>query len=188
MCYNSSMKETRQALLITTTLAILVLGGIYVVPSVVRHFTAPTVAQVQTVEESNPEPIVPVSADGMLRLINIERTRVGVAPLVINDKLMRSAQFKADDMRNRGYFGHTAPGSDRNNGLDYLDSIDEGLCKSLSENITDNVWEARNTSDQAVFNWMFSPPHYKAMIDPRYSLTGFGISGTKIVQHFCIAN
>lgn len=128
----------------------------------------------------------PLTVDELLRLVNEERAKVGVAPLVINDKLNQSAQYKAQDMFDNNYFAHKVPGTDRNNGLDYLDSIDEGLCRNVSENVSWNKYG--NAPQSTMSSWINSPSHYKAMINPDYTYTGFGIAGDKIVEHFCIAN
>lgn len=147
--------------------------------------TEPDNRQIQQVKSKYE--VGPPTAEELLELVNAERERVGVAPLAIKDTLTQSAQWKADDMAKNNYFGHIKPGETRNNGLDYLDSIDEGLCRNISENITDNTVAEDNYSQMSFYSWKSSPPHYKAMINPKYTLTGFGVSGTKVVQHFCIA-
>ena len=132
------------------------------------------------------ETIQPPTVDELLRLVNEERAKVGVAPLVIDERLNMSAQYKAQDLLSRNYFAHTDPETGKNNGLDYAESLGMDIaCSNVSENIT---WNTRvNDSKSAVNAWVKSGPHYKAMINPEYTLTGFGIADTKIVQHFCIA-
>lgn len=163
--------------IIVTLLVVAILASMVGIGYAV-HTPRSGVAQLETAS--------PPTAEGMLKLVNDERAKVGVKPLVIHETLNKSAQFKADDMYKNNYFSHTAPGTNDNNGLNYLDSIDDGLCSHVGENITDNLVSIDNTSEQSVYNWIHSPAHYKAMIDPKNTLTGFGISGTKIVQHFCV--
>lgn len=123
------------------------------------------------------------SAEEMLRLVNEERAKVGVKPLVIDERLNKSAQYKAEDMLKNNYFGHVD--NQGRHGYEYIADFGK-KCKFPGENITENT--TTNTSKQAIVSWKNSPPHYKAMIDPRYESTGFGIAGTKIVQHFCDEN
>lgn len=147
--------------------------------------TPPTQATAH-VEALSKYEIGPPTAEELLELVNAERASVGVAPLRIDSRLNLSAQWKSDDMAENNYFAHIKPGETRNNGLDYLLEIDEGLCRTVSENMTDNTIAEDNYSQMSFNSWKKSPPHYKAMINPDYTLTGFGVSGTKVVQHFCI--
>lgn len=118
----------------------------------------------------------------LLALVNVERAKKHVAPLKESPILDVSAQWKAEDEVKYDYFGHVRPGTHGNDGLDYLDSLDPP-CSYVSENLTENIYT--NTASVAVNAWVNSPPHYKAMVNPNYTLTGFGIDGTEIVEHFC---
>lgn len=122
----------------------------------------------------------PPTREELLRLVNEERAKAGVAPLAIDERINESAQMKADDMTRHGYFGHD--NSDGTQGYELVFKTTGQLCTYASENLTDI---SVNTSARAVSNWVNSEPHYRGMTNPDYSLTGFGISGTNIVQHFC---
>ena len=136
---------------------------------------APQIVQAVTVKPQSP------TVDELLRLVNEERTKVGVAPLKIDVRLNASAQMKANDMVEHNYFGHTREG--RFVGEEFVTAT--GIkCALASENLTENLAD-NNTAQQAVFSWSQSPAHYAAMVDPRYELTGFGVSGNQVVQHFC---
>ena len=130
-------------------------------------------------------------AQELLELVNDERSKAGVAELRPDSLLTRSAQWKADDMVRYDYFGHIKPGETNNNGLEYLNSIDTGkLCSWVSENISEVSGVSSVTTSRLVLqSWMGSEKHREALLDPKYSLTGFGISGSsgdyKIVEHFC---
>ena len=136
-------------------------------------------------EAAKAQEYTPPTPEEILKLVNEERSKVGVAPLEVFEPAMQSAQFKAEDMVKRDYFAHTSPGSDRNNGLDYFYSLDNQTCRFVGENIRRNG--DVKTSLAAIEGWKSSKPHYEAMINPEYTLTGIGISGDMIVQHFCIA-
>lgn len=125
------------------------------------------------------------TVNGILALINEERAKVGAQPLVIDDNVQQSAQLKADDMSKNSYFSHIMPSTGKVLSPE-MDKLLSSTCIDSSENIRDNDITI-NTNEEAVAAWKNSTPHYKALVDGRYSKTGIGISGDKIVQHFCIA-
>lgn len=52
----------------------------------------------------------PADPQEILELVDQERSRIGVAPLAIDENVQRSAQLKADDMEAKGYRQHNIPG------------------------------------------------------------------------------
>jgi uncharacterized protein YkwD len=123
----------------------------------------------------------PPTVSELLILINAERAKVGVKPLVIDERLNQSAQRKADDEVKYNYFGHISP-HDGKHGYEYINDV--GIyCKIDAENLRENA--NINTSQAAISGWDNSAPHYTAMINPNYTATGFGINGHEIVEHFC---
>lgn len=127
--------------------------------------------------------VQPPTIDELLRLVNAERAKNGVAPLTIDVRLNQSAQMKADDEIKYNYFGHVSPVTNTRNGLDAIKAT--GIeCVWESENLV-SIISGEPSSRAAVRDWINSPPHHAAMIDPKYSLTGFGIHGTQVVEHFC---
>lgn len=168
------------------------------------HTNSPKPVQTSAVKPVKDNP--PTRAE-LLKLVNAERKKHGVAPLKESPLLDKSAQWKADDEVKYNYFGHVKPGTTGNDGLDYLNSL-KPPCSYIAENLVDNVATTQDvykklettsgtintsTSDKPYLNtakgtvnaWIKSPAHHKAMINPRYSLTGFGINGTEVVEHFC---
>lgn len=121
----------------------------------------------------------------LLRLVNEQRAKVGVKPLVESPLLDQSAQWKADDEIRYSYFGHVKPGTIGNDGLDYLESIGSPCgAGNVSENLSRENYPPY-TAQAAVTGWVHSKLHYQAMINPRYTLTGFGIADNQLVEHFC---
>ena len=45
----------------------------------------------------------------VVRLVNVQRSRNGLAPLLVNSNLSRIARLKAQDMINKRYFSHYSP-------------------------------------------------------------------------------
>lgn len=128
-----------------------------------------------------PQPIAkPVLASDILRLVNEERAKVGVAPLVEDPRLDESAKQKADDMANNHYFGHENP-TTKYHGYEYIRKTAPGSCAHSSENLLGNYTSAQAAMD----GWMNSKAHREALLDARYDITGIAVAGGNIVQHFC---
>jgi uncharacterized protein YkwD len=163
--------------IIILTSAVLLFGGIasFALTSAPKHeqpqvvVTAPVAPEKPTVTE-------------LFKLVNEERAKAKVAPLVLDERLNKSAQQKADDMFTRNYFAHVDP--DGRHGYDIAHENATDICKNPSENLRDNLLD-KNTSQEAINGWVSSSAHYSAMISSKYTHTGFGISGDKIVEHFC---
>lgn len=126
----------------------------------------------------------------ILELVNIERERLGVAPLVMIPELNQSAQMKIDDMVKFNYYDHE--NNDGTQGYEYIFKTTGDKCTYASENI--NLGQGNS---QLSFNaWKKSKSHYEAMIDPKYTHTGIAvgdrpdtyspqITAHLQVQHFC---
>ena len=123
------------------------------------------------------------TAQEMLELVNKERAKYGVAPLVLDERLNKSAQIKAEDMDKNNYFAH----QDKNGkqGYSYIFETTNHECSYAGE----NIYKWYDATSQSAFDWWKnSEPHYKAILNPEYKTTGFGIAGEQnmTVQHFCI--
>jgi uncharacterized protein YkwD len=124
----------------------------------------------------------------LLTLVNAERAKHGVAPLKEDPRLDASAQMKANDEIAYDYYGHISPAGSPNAGNSSHNYIfSTGIsCIDSSENLDEN-----STSPAALAAWIASPAHHAAMIDAKYSLTGFGVAGKdthgfyQFVEHFC---
>lgn len=108
-----------------------------------------------TLAVSAEQPVVqqPATRTELFRLVNEEREKVGVAPLVIDERLNQSAQKKADEMIQSGDFGHI--NADGTHGYQYaIDAIGTD-CKNVSENYTG--FEHKDhilTAESAIESWM----------------------------------
>ncbi|RYH70505.1 MAG: CAP domain-containing protein [Alcaligenaceae bacterium] len=141
----------------------------------------------QSLNDNSPK--TPATDQEIVSLVNIERGKNNAEPLIVSNELQASAQFKADDMANRNYLSHNDPVTNAENGLDKAIEVTNGNCAYVSENIR---WGSDDmaTAKAAIDGWMGSPSHREAMLDPKYSYTGIGLSQNKsgehiIVQHFC---
>lgn len=130
----------------------------------------------------------PATADELFTLINEERTKAGVPPLTRDARLDQSAQLKADDMRDGGYYGHNNPTTGKK-GNSYINDTMPGECSYINENLN-QVTGTYVTKEKVVQGWMESDSHRNEMLSPRYTLTGFAVVEPKkgellAVQHFC---
>lgn len=126
----------------------------------------------------------PATIPELLELVNAERAKANVAPLVLDERLNRSAQMQCDDMVDNNYYDHVNPKTGKH-GYEYaLESFKDA--KKVSENMVGS----NGGAEVAVQKWVSSKTHYDAMVWPTYEITGFGIcrvslyDGITIVQHF----
>ncbi|WP_240675931.1 SafA/ExsA family spore coat assembly protein [Ammoniphilus sp. CFH 90114] len=103
----------------------------------------------------------------VVQLVNQERAKHGLKPLIADWELSRVARFKSADMRDLNYFDHNSPtyGSPftmiQNFGLTY---------RSAAENIA-----AGQTDAQSVMKaWMNSPGHRQNILNPNLTHIGCG--------------
>lgn len=110
--------------------------------------------------------------------MNEQRQKVGVAPLVMRDELNGSAQLKAVDMVKRNYYAHVD--AEGKHGYMYAYEALPKECQMPSENIVGSL-----DAKSAIDGWMNSESHRKAMLNSKYTITGFGVANDIIVEHFC---
>ncbi len=148
-----------------------------------RNNTAWKNAETKTLQQ----PVyIPPTKESLLEAVNAERAKVGVKPLVVDPRIEASAQLKANDMVEKNYFGHIIPGTDKVLSPE-MDRLLSSACVDSSENIYFGTKEYWSTTE-AIKWWYNSHPHREAMLSNRSEITGFGIAGDKIVQHFCDIN
>lgn len=112
------------------------------------------------------------------------RAEKGVPPLVLDERLNQSAQWKADDMVKTG---NQHISSDGVQGYSKVFLYAPSTCQWASENLADSP-RFDNPYDK-VDGWPTSVKHYEAILDTKYDLTGFGVkvidNNVYYVQHFC---
>lgn len=145
-------------------------------------------AVIQPPQKPVVHPLTSSDKSSVLALVNVERAKVGVPPLTQNANMNKAAQLKSDDMSVRDYQSHIIKGTDDVLTPEMSD-LDYAQCSFVSENFYWGVDDSRDAAS-AMYWWMNSKPHHDAILDPKYTLTGIGISGTYkvvVVQHFCVA-
>lgn len=97
----------------------------------------------------------------VLDLVNIERAKVGVAPLRLSAELQKGAAIRARELTQ--LFSHTRP-----NGKKCQTVIRNGW------NIGENIAAGNSTPEEVVEGWMNSPGHRANILDKRYGELGVG--------------
>lgn len=107
----------------------------------------------------------------VIRLVNIERSKAGVAPLSANWELSRVARYKSQDMINKGYFSHQSPtyGSP----FDMMQNF--GLRFSAAG---ENIAYGQRTPGEVMNSWMNSPGHRGNILSPSFTQIGVGVAKT----------
>ena len=114
-------------------------------------------------------------ARSTLCLINQQRRRYGLVPLVENSDLDRAALGHSQDMVAHGYFDHDSPsGSTPTSRMIGSGYISNRVGYEIGENI---AWGTLNlaTPQSIVTAWMNSPPHRANILRPQFRQTGLGI-------------
>lgn len=116
----------------------------------------------------------------LAELTNSARSDAGLPPLRLAPELMRSAETKARDMQQRGYFSHNSPEGTspftlmRQAGADF---------STAGENIGQGA-----SVDRVFAAWMKSAEHRQNILSPDYTHLGTGVTvqGGRVtaVQHF----
>jgi len=103
----------------------------------------------------------------MLSLVNQERQRQGLAPLVADAKLTQLARQKSQDMVNKNYFSHTSPtyGSP----FDMMKAAGVRY-RTAGENIA--CAPSTTRAHDALMN---SPGHRANILNPAFTHVGIGI-------------
>ena len=145
---------------------------------------APITKVVKPTETEKQKPEVKIATkQELLDEVNKRRAEVGIAALKYSAALGQSAQQKCDDMVSRDYFTHADP-----NGKRGITLAEDNLRMTgqYGENLVAGI---EPTAQSAFDQWFSSAPHKEAALEPRYTLTGFGICSPEnfkyyIVEHF----
>ena len=109
-----------------------------------------------------------VYAQQVLELVNIERSKAGLKPLVLDTKLSYVATEKSKDMAVSDYFSHTSP----NYGSPFDMMKEFGITyRTAGENIAMGFRTAETVMD----GWMNSPGHKANILDEDFGRIGIGV-------------
>lgn len=117
--------------------------------------------------EEDSSSVVSAYAKEVVSLVNQERAKVGLDPLVIHTNLTKMAVAKAQDMSDNNYFSHTSPtyGSP----FDMMKTF--GITYKYAG---ENIAKGQKTPEEVVNAWMNSPGHKANILNENFTLIGVG--------------
>ena len=111
----------------------------------------------------------------VVRLVNIERQKSGLAPLTEDWQLSRVARYKSEDMRDRGYFSHTSP--------TYGSPFEMMKAFGISyRSAGENIAKGQTTPAAVVNAWMNSSGHRANILSKSFTHIGVGYAKQ---GHYC---
>ena len=108
-------------------------------------------------------------AEQVLTLINIERAKMGVAPLTKSDTLAQVAENYACAMAAQDFFAHVDPVTGEGPG----DRARAGGYEFFA--VGENLAAGQTTAAQVVEDWMNSEMHRVNLLSPEWKETGIGV-------------
>ncbi|CAN1212090.1 SCP domain-containing protein [Tumidithrix helvetica PCC 7403] len=117
----------------------------------------------------------------LLRLTNLERQKVGLAPLKLSSQLRKAAKKHALDMAINNYFSHTGL-----NGSSMVSRVKAtGYTYSA---VGENIAAGRPTPSATIQQWMNSSGHRANILNPKFNEIGFGYANVpdSRYQHYWV--
>ncbi len=129
--------------------------------------------------------VLTAQSNKLVTLTNSLRKSKGLGTLATVSPLELSAQYKATDMAQNGYFAHQGP-----NGHTLTYFLDKAHYQYSTAG--ENLAEGFSDADTLMAAWINSPTHYANLIDPNFTQFGIGVDdgtfdGTPTIffaQHF----
>lgn len=105
----------------------------------------------------------------VIRLVNVERNKVGRSPLTTNNQVSNVARLKSQDFIDNNYFSHNSPtyGTPFN------------MLKSFGISFTaaaENIASGQRTAAEVMKSWMNSSGHRENILSPTYNQIGVGVA------------
>lgn len=147
-------------------------------PSIIFYILLVLVFQlsIKMVKLTNPNILgyaTDITVEEIINLVNQERTKNGLSPLVLSSELSTAATTKASDMFAKNYWAHISPTGTtpwvfiKDAGYDYL-YAGENLARDF------------NFSKEVVEAWMNSSTHKANILKPEYTDLGLAIMNGKM--------
>ncbi len=107
-------------------------------------------------------------AGEVLRLVNVERAKYGLSPLVLDQKLCSAADLRAKEITQ--VFSHTRP-----DGRECFTVLDESGIHYRKA--AENIARGQSSAEAVVAGWMNSPGHRANILGPDFKALGVGYTG-----------
>lgn len=108
----------------------------------------------------------------VIRLVNVERAKVGRSALIENNKISNVARIKSQDFIKNNYFSHNSP--------TYGSPFD--MLKSFGITYTaagENIANGQRTAAEVMNSWMNSSGHRANILNSAYNQIGVGVARDK---------
>jgi len=116
-------------------------------------------------------------AQQVLDIVNQERSKAGLKPLTMNDKLSKVAMAKAQDMYNNNYFDHQSP--------TYGSPFDMMKSFGVTYNSAgENIAKGQSSPTEVMNQWMNSPGHRANILNSGFTQIGIAYYNKEWVQEF----
>ncbi|WP_331709960.1 CAP domain-containing protein [Paenibacillus swuensis] len=113
----------------------------------------------------------------VVTLVNQERAKAGLSPLVSDAPLAKMAYDKAVDMENNRYFDHNSP--------TYGSPFDMMKTYGIQYNTAgENIATGQTSAQQVMTDWMNSPGHRANILNSGFTKIGVGYYQGEWVQEF----
>lgn len=104
-------------------------------------------------------------AEELVELVNAERTKVGVAPVTLDQQLCAAALIRAEEIQS--VWGHTRP-----DGSSPFTALDPSYKYRYAG---ENIANGQTTPQEVMTDWMNSQGHREAILNENYKKIGIGI-------------
>jgi uncharacterized YkwD family protein/spore coat assembly protein SafA len=112
---------------------------------------------------------VKLQENEVIKLVNVQRSKVGLPALKANWQVCRVARYKSQDMINKNYFSHTSP----TYGSPFKMMETFGVRFSAAG---ENIAYGQKTPAAVMVSWMNSPGHRSNILSPTYTEIGVGLA------------
>jgi uncharacterized YkwD family protein/spore coat assembly protein SafA len=112
---------------------------------------------------------VKLQENEVIKLVNVQRSKVGLPALKANWQVCRVARYKSQDMINKNYFSHTSP----TYGSPFKMMETFGVRFSAAG---ENIAYGQKTPAAVMVSWMNSPGHRSNILNPTYTEIGVGLA------------
>jgi uncharacterized protein YkwD len=134
-------------------------------------------------------PTVTAVKDRVIALANAERIKRNLPLLHPDAFLNQSAQKYAEELLSKNFFSHVSPNGqtlkDRMEKSGYYNPSYQEECFCIQRFVVgENLARGQKTADEVVADWMKSPSHRDALLNPQFSDIGVGVAAGIWVQHF----
>ncbi|AFS77422.1 putative sporulation protein YkwD [Gottschalkia acidurici 9a] len=117
-------------------------------------------------DQSTPSNVSSIESE-VVRLVNVERSKQGLAPLKMSAELSKVARTKSQDMADKNYFSHTSP--------TYGSPFDMMKQFGIKYNTAgENIAKGYDSAQSVVTGWMNSPGHRANILSSNFGTIGVG--------------